>query len=120
MKAASCWEVRFRGEEVIQEGSVNLHWGVGLGEVGEARGLAGSDELLCRPYVVGCGPSKEIGPVGVFSFLDRLEVSLLREPGEGYEVFRAVLFGQPRCFCVFLAYGGEVGGPPGFRLGRGA
>ena len=93
MKAASCWEVGFRGEEVIQEGSVNLHRGVGLGKVREALGLAGSDELFCRPYVVGCGPSQEVGPVGVFSPLDRLEVTLPREPGEGHEVFRAVLLG---------------------------
>ena len=80
MKAASCWEVGFRGEEVIQEGLVNLNWAVGLGEVRETRGLAGSDELLCCPYVVGCGPSQEVGPVGVLGLLDRLEVSLPREP----------------------------------------
>ena len=57
MKAAPYWEVGFRGEEVIQEGLVDLYWGVGLGEVRETWGLAGSNELLCRPYVVGCGPS---------------------------------------------------------------
>ena len=103
MKAASCWEVGFRGEEVGQEGFVDLYWGVGFGEAREARGFAGSDELLCRPYVVGCGPSQEIGPVGVFSLLDCLEVSLPREPGEGHGVFRAVLLSQPRCFGEFLA-----------------
>ena len=86
MKAASCWEVGFGGEEVIQEGFVNLHWGVGFREVGETRDLAGSDELLRRPYVVGCGPSKEVGPVGVFGSLDCLEVPLPREPGKAHEI----------------------------------
>ena len=90
MKAASCWEVGFQGEEVFQEGSVNLHWGVGLGEVRRTRGLAGSDELLRRPYVVRCGSSQEVGPVGVFSSLDCLEVSLPRESGKAHEVFCAV------------------------------
>ena len=33
--------------------------------------------------------------MGVLGFLDRLEVSLPREPGEAYEVFCSVLFCQP-------------------------
>ena len=57
IEAAPCRELGLRGEEVVQEGFVDLHRGVGLGEVRETRGLAGSDELLRRPNVVGCGSS---------------------------------------------------------------
>ena len=73
-----------RGEEVVQEGPVNLTRGVGTGEVRETRDLAGGDELLCCPDIVGCGPSQEVGPVGVLGFLNRFEISLPREPGEAY------------------------------------
>ena len=52
---------------------------------------------------MGSGPSQEVGPVGVLRSLDRLEVSLLREPGVAHKVFRAVLLGQPGCLGVFLA-----------------
>ena len=76
MEAAPSWELGFRGEKVVQEGFVNLDRGVGLGEVGKTRGLAGSDELLRRPDVVGCGSSKEVSPVGVLGYFDCLEISL--------------------------------------------
>ena len=55
MEAAACWELRPRGEEVVEEGFVDLVRGGGIGEIRESRDLAGSDELLRRPYIVGCG-----------------------------------------------------------------
>ena len=103
MEAAPSCELGFWGEEVVQEGFVNLDRGVGLGEAGETRGLAGSDELLRRPDVVGCGSSKEVGPVGVLGFLDCLEVTLPRKSGETHEVFRAVLFSLPAGLGILLA-----------------
>ena len=84
IEAAPCRELGFWGEEVVQEGFVNFHRGVGFAEVGETRGLERSDELFRRPAIVGCGPSQEVGPVGVFGFLNRVEVSLPREPGEAH------------------------------------
>ena len=81
MEAAPCWELGFRGKEVVQEGFVDLDRGVGLGEVGKTRGLAGSDELLRHPDVVGCGSSKEIGPVGVLGFLITLKYPCLGSRG---------------------------------------
>ena len=57
IEAAPCRELGLWREEVVQEGFVNLQRGVGFGEVGETRGLAGRDELLRRPDIVGCCPS---------------------------------------------------------------
>ena len=55
MEAPSQMEFGLRGEEVVQEGLIDLNRGVGLGVVGEAWDLAGSDELLRRPDIVWCG-----------------------------------------------------------------
>ena len=77
---------------MVQEGFVTLNRGVSPGEVGETRDLAWSDEPFRYPNVVGCGPTQEVGPVGVLGLLNRLEVSLPQEPGEAHETFRAVLF----------------------------
>ena len=56
-EAAPCRELGLWGEEIVQEGFVDLHRGGSLREVRETRGLTGSDELLRRPDVVGCGSS---------------------------------------------------------------
>ena len=52
--------------------------------------------------------------MGDLSPLDRFEIPLPREPGEGHEVFRAVFFGQSAGLGVFLAKAREGRGPPGF------
>ena len=67
---------RVWGKEVVQEGFVNLVRGVGLGEVRETWDLAGSDEFLRRPNVVGRGSSEEIRPVKVLGLLNCLEIPL--------------------------------------------
>ena len=119
VEAAPRRELWFRGKEVVQEGFVDLHRGVRPGKVRETRGLAGSDELFRRPNVLGCGPCKEVAPVGVLGFLNRLEVSLPRKPSKAHEVIRTVLFSQPACLGVFLSQGSEGGVHHGFDLGEG-
>ena len=76
VEAAPRREIGFGGEKVAQEGFVDLNRGVGPGEARKTWDLAGRDELLCRPNVVGSGPSEEIRPVGVLSSFDRLEIPL--------------------------------------------
>ena len=112
MEAPPRREFGFRREEVIQEGSIDLDRGVSPGELGETWGLAGSDEFLRRPDIVGCCLCQEFGPVGLFGYLNRLEVSLSRESGSGHGGFSAMLSGISAGFGVFLAQGSKGWGPP--------
>ena len=55
VEAAPSRELWFWGEEVVEEGLVDLVRGGSLGEIREARGFARSDEPFYRPYVIGYG-----------------------------------------------------------------
>ena len=102
VEAAPRWELRFWGEKVIQESFVDFKLGVGPREFGETQGLAGRDESFRRPDIVACCFCQEIGPVGIFGLLYRLEVALSRGTGDTHVCFPAVLLGQPAGFCILL------------------
>jgi len=106
------------GEEVFQKDIVHLCWGLGPWEGGEARlGTSVGEPLSCPQALGGSGQQKG-GPVLVLGGLDCPEIPRLGGACNVPHVRGVVLPGRPSGFMVFTTEDGQVGGPPGFGVGR--
>ena len=99
---------------MVKQRFVDLDRSVSVREGGETGGLAGGNEFLCHPDVIGGGASQESSAVVVLGFLYCFKVGKpgLSRKGQGFS--RAAPVRVSGSFGVFFPWGGEEGGPPRF------
>lgn len=68
----------FWGEEILEEGGVYGHWGVGPWECWEPGNLAGSHVLFGHPDILKGGFGQEFRPIQSLGSVDCFELSKLQ------------------------------------------